>query len=109
MSGQPSPVRCLALGLMIVWLGGCGGGTPAPAPEQHAHPLGTVDFRVTCTPPAQIEFNRAVALLHNMTYPQAREAFQQVSNTAASRSSVPAFAWTSVEEVAAAGGVADAA
>lgn len=47
---------------------------------QHAgHALGTVDFPVSCSKPAQVEFNRAVALLHHMTYPQAREAFQQVT------------------------------
>jgi tetratricopeptide (TPR) repeat protein len=47
---------------------------------QHAdHALGTVDFPVSCSQPAQVEFNRAVALLHHMTYPQAREAFQQVT------------------------------
>ena len=50
--------------------------------EQHAgHQLGVVDFRVTCSAPAQVEFNRAVALLHHMTYPQAREAFQRVATT----------------------------
>ena len=41
--------------------------------------LGTVDFPISCSRPAQVEFNRAVALLHNMTYPQAREAFQRVA------------------------------
>lgn len=47
---------------------------------QHAgHSLGVVNFPVSCSPPAQAEFNRAVALLHHMTYPQAREAFQHVS------------------------------
>lgn len=47
---------------------------------QHAgHALGTVDFPVSCSEPAQVEFNRAVALLHHMTYPQAREAFERVS------------------------------
>jgi tetratricopeptide (TPR) repeat protein len=39
--------------------------------------LGRVDFPVSCSRPAQVEFNRAVALLHHMTYPQAREAFQR--------------------------------
>lgn len=42
-------------------------------------PLGTVDFSISCSRPAQVEFNRAVALLHHMTYPQAREAFQRVT------------------------------
>jgi len=41
--------------------------------------LGTVDFPISCSRPAQVEFNRAVALLHHMTYPQAREAFQHVT------------------------------
>jgi tetratricopeptide (TPR) repeat protein len=41
--------------------------------------LGTVDFPISCSRPAQVEFDRAVALLHNMTYPQAREAFQRVA------------------------------
>jgi tetratricopeptide (TPR) repeat protein len=49
---------------------------------QHAgHPVGTVDFPITCSEQAQVEFNRAVALLHHMTYPQAREAFEQVATT----------------------------
>jgi tetratricopeptide (TPR) repeat protein len=41
--------------------------------------LGTVDFPISCSRPAQREFDRAVALLHNMTYPQARETFQRVT------------------------------
>ena len=40
--------------------------------------LGKVDFPVSCSPQAQVVFNRAVALLHHMTYPQAREAFEHV-------------------------------
>lgn len=43
------------------------------------HPLGTVSFPVSCSAPAQVEFNRAVALLHHMTYPPARAAFQHVA------------------------------
>lgn len=42
------------------------------------HAAGTVNFPVTCTKEAQAEFNRAVTLLHHMTYPQAREAFERV-------------------------------
>ena len=48
------------------------------AAEQLPHAVGTVDFPVSCSAPAQSQFNRAVALLHHMTYPQAREAFRQV-------------------------------
>lgn len=43
--------------------------------------LGKVDFPITCSAEAQGEFNRAVALLHHMTYPQAREAFERVATT----------------------------
>ena len=46
---------------------------------RHAnHDLGVVDFPVSCSKAAQNEFTHAVALLHHMTYPQAREAFQHV-------------------------------
>lgn len=67
-------------GLMVVLLGGYARETKGQV--QHArHPLGTVDFPITCSEQAQVEFNRAVALLHHMTYPQAREAFQRVATT----------------------------
>lgn len=48
--------------------------------RQHAgHALGTVYFPVSCTKEAQAEFDRGIALLHHMTYPQAREAFERVA------------------------------
>ena len=48
--------------------------------QSHAdHNLGTVDFPVSCSAEARVEFNRAVALLHHMTYPQARESFEHVA------------------------------
>ena len=53
---------------------------PAASRAQHArHVMGAVNFPVSCSPQAQAEFNRAVTLLHHMTYPQAREAFQHVA------------------------------
>jgi len=51
----------------------------ATAQPGHQHDLGKVEFTVSCSPAAQTEFNRAVALLHHMTYPQARDAFQHVA------------------------------
>jgi tetratricopeptide (TPR) repeat protein len=51
----------------------------APAPMSAQEALGTVDFRVSCSAQAQVEFNRAVALLHHMTYPRARAAFENVA------------------------------
>ncbi|MDQ6887545.1 MAG: tetratricopeptide repeat protein [Gemmatimonadota bacterium] len=41
--------------------------------------LGQVHFPVSCLAPAQAEFDHAVALLHHMTYPDARAAFEKVA------------------------------
>jgi len=38
-----------------------------------------VSFPVSCAASVQPEFNRAVALLHHMTYPDARAAFEQIA------------------------------
>ena len=38
-----------------------------------------VDFRVSCSTPVQARFDRAVAMLHHMTYPEARAVFEQVA------------------------------
>jgi tetratricopeptide (TPR) repeat protein len=73
-----SPPLTIALGVAL--LGACRGGEKRPAADPAGHP-GTVNFPISCSPPAQREFNRAVALLHHMTYPQARQAFQHVATT----------------------------
>ncbi len=66
------------LALFLVGIEGCGKNTVV----QHAgHDLGRVDFPVSCSTQAGVEFNRAVSLLHHMTYPQARKAFEQVATT----------------------------
>ena len=66
------------IGLMFVLIWGSADNTRG----QHAdHPLGTVDFPISCSGEAQAQFTRAVALLHHMTYPQAREAFERVDTT----------------------------
>jgi tetratricopeptide (TPR) repeat protein len=55
-------------------------GDSIAADSEHAgHALGKVNFPISCSPEAQNEFNRAVALLHHMTYPQARQAFEHVT------------------------------
>jgi len=52
----------------------------APIAAQHAgHKMSAVNFPISCSPRAQTEFNRAVTLLHHMTYPQARAAFQNIA------------------------------
>jgi tetratricopeptide (TPR) repeat protein len=69
------------MGLLIVWLGGHADETRSRAQQHDGHSLGTVNFPVSCSKPAQEAFNRALALLHHMTYPQAREAFERVATT----------------------------
>ncbi|HVY04952.1 MAG TPA: hypothetical protein VHB46_03145 [Burkholderiales bacterium] len=49
------------------------------ADEHAAHALGKVDFPASCASTVQVDFDRAVALLHHMTYPQAREAFAKIA------------------------------
>jgi tetratricopeptide (TPR) repeat protein len=71
--------RYFAAGLSVVLLAGCRGEDRAPA--SHAGHGEAVNFPVSCSPAAQREFNEAITLLHHMTYPQARTAFQQVALT----------------------------
>ena len=74
--------RCVA----PAWFAGTGlflslatfAGAPR-APDAHAgHDVGRVPFPVSCTPPARVAFEHAAALLHHMTYPQARTEFEAV-------------------------------
>lgn len=75
---QPA-LRSLGIGVLAVaaLFPSCRARTSA---EQHPdHGLGTVDFPVSCAARVQPEINRAMALLHHMTYPQAREAFERIA------------------------------
>jgi tetratricopeptide (TPR) repeat protein len=54
-------------------------GTDVALLQRAEHALGKVDFPVSCSGQARVEFNHAIALLHHMTYPQARQAFEQVA------------------------------
>jgi tetratricopeptide (TPR) repeat protein len=66
--------------ILLLVSAGCSASKMSSHGVQHAgHPLGKVDFPITCSEQAQAEFNRAVALLHHMTYPQAREAFERAA------------------------------
>lgn len=52
----------------------------APATNaQQAEKLGKVTFAVSCTPAAQTEFNRAVALLHSFWFGAAAKGFAGVA------------------------------
>lgn len=72
-------VLCVEIALAVAFVL-CGAGDARSQALHHDGPtLGTVDFPISCSKQAQAEFNRAVALLHHMTYPQAREAFERVA------------------------------
>jgi tetratricopeptide (TPR) repeat protein len=53
--------------------------SPSAAAQHAGHTSSAVNFPVSCTPAAQTEFNRALTLLHHMTYPQSRESFQRTA------------------------------
>ena len=71
----------LPLNLLIVLLVVFAGETRGQDQQHAGHALGKVEFPISCSGQAQAGFNHAVALLHHMTYPQAREAFEQVATT----------------------------
>ncbi len=53
---------------------------PLNSSAQHGgHAASSVNSPVSCSPPAQTEFNKGLTLLHHMTYPQARESFQRAA------------------------------
>ncbi|HEV8723073.1 MAG TPA: hypothetical protein VGW77_20860 [Candidatus Binatia bacterium] len=65
--------QLLLVGILISIFAGAG----AMAQEK----LGKVDFPISCSPEAQAQFNRAVAMLHSFWFPQAPKAFAAVSET----------------------------
>jgi tetratricopeptide (TPR) repeat protein len=73
MASRPHLRKALLLGVLLA-------GTASAAEHDHAS-LGKVDFPVTCSAPAKEQFNHGMALLHHMTYPQARQAFEQLIQT----------------------------
>lgn len=73
MASQPALQRAL---LLMAWFAA----TASAAEHDHAS-MGKVEFPVSCSAPAQEQFNRAITLLHHMTYPQARQAFEQITQT----------------------------
>ncbi|MEO7539824.1 MAG: tetratricopeptide repeat protein, partial [Pyrinomonadaceae bacterium] len=74
-------LKYIAAGVIIVL--SCGWSTNIPGQDhgQHSHSSETVKFPISCSEAAQVEFNQAVTLLHHMTYPEARRAFQKAALT----------------------------
>ncbi len=68
----------ILLSLLLLLAGPAPAGDWQPSQSGSGNP-GDVDFPISCSGSAQAEFNGAVALLHHMTYPQARAAFERVA------------------------------
>jgi tetratricopeptide (TPR) repeat protein len=56
------------------------GGAAARVTDDYGDQLGTVNFEVSCNDPAQRLMERGVALLHHMTYTDARRVFESASS-----------------------------
>lgn len=72
--------------LLIIFFAAVVTSPNAQTGHQHVHEgnenldkLGKVDFLVSCSPQAQMQFNHAVAWLHSFEYEEAEKAFTQVT------------------------------
>src|SRR5258706_15160310 len=71
------PIQRSCRGVLMALLAAMWGCAHAPPPR--APDPGAVHLPVSCAPAVQAEFDRAVTLLHHMTYVQARQAFRRIA------------------------------
>lgn len=69
--------RVFGVSILLMGMSGVTPDLQAQSPSGDA--LGKVDFPVSCDESIADDFNHAVALLHHMTYPQARDAFEEIT------------------------------
>jgi hypothetical protein len=67
-------VGIIGLGLLFV-----GSGTAAAQSDHDGHEFGIVHFEISCSPQAQQQFDRAVAMLHSFFYPETDKAFRAIT------------------------------
>ena len=72
---------CRTLMRLQLMFGACALAASGAAVAHDHEALGTVNFPVSCSPEAQQAFNQRSALLHHMTYPQARAGVSSTSRT----------------------------
>lgn len=83
--------RTLLIAALFIAAAFCHAFSRAQESHQHQHEhsgqfgevekLGKVNFPVSCTPPAQKQFNRAVAWLHSFEYEEAEKVFTEIAAT----------------------------
>jgi len=64
---------------LLVALPACGPDVQTDAAPSQTHDLGSVDFPTSCSGAVQADLERGVALLHHMTYVEARSTFRQAA------------------------------
>jgi tetratricopeptide (TPR) repeat protein len=75
VAGLALAPACASLTVLVALSAG-----DARAQQQRAqHEHGMIAFPTSCSAAAQAEFDRAITLLHHMTYPQARLGFERVA------------------------------
>jgi hypothetical protein len=73
-------LRTLLTGMtLLVWLNAAA--VTAHAAAINPDKIGQVHFATSCSPEAQVHFDRAVALLHSFWFPEAIKAFHTVLET----------------------------
>jgi len=72
----PGPRVRLAVALAVI---AAGPGTASALQQHHRPSLGAVDFPASCSDTVRATLNEGVALLHHMTYPQSRAAFEEAA------------------------------
>jgi hypothetical protein len=66
---------------LVAYVGAASRGNAKPPQSENNGTYGTVHFPVSCTPAAQEQFDRAVAMLHSFFYPETVKAFTKVTET----------------------------
>ena len=74
-------ISVLLIGIVVLLIVGAGWAGPAAAPGAGGEKLGRVLFKTSCTPEAQKEFDRALAMLHSFFFPETVKAFTAIPQT----------------------------
>jgi hypothetical protein len=83
MTRPNRPQHAGAILLITLTLVAHGQGRPAAQDHDHASggTFGSVHFETSCSPAAQAQFDRAVAMLHSFFYPETEKAFRAVAES----------------------------
>ena len=66
---------------LLACIGAAAWGNAKPAQSEKSGTYGNVHFPISCSPGAQEQFDRAVAMLHSFFYPETVKAFTKITET----------------------------